>query len=65
MAQGSFLANGESETRQRAPTETTPTSKGLERAEFVGKREVISFGSAQSGLQLGICGCSQSNLPVS
>lgn len=34
-----------------APKETTPTSEGLERAgESVGKREVISFGSPQSGL---------------
>lgn len=57
MAQGSFLGNGESETRQRVPKETTPTSKGFERAESVGKREVISFGSAPSGLELGMCGC--------
>lgn len=57
-AQGSFLGNGESETRQRAPKETIPISKGFERAgESVGKREVISFGSAQSGLPLGMCGC--------
>lgn len=50
-AQGSLLEVGESETRQRAPKETTPIPEGFGRAaESEGKREAISFVSPQSGL---------------